>query len=729
MAGPQQASPAIPQDNPPAVAFVDGGLKPSDTAPKEDGISPVSYTPLVSFFRQKWVHNYRAKELIDYRLLANLRARRAKYSPEDNTLYSRNGQSPPYLPLASVKMRAAEAAINELLLPNGDRPWGLDPSPLPELPPEVAEPINAKAYKMAQQRMQQATQQGQPMTMEDYVGLEVALSERMNDEKLEALRKEARERAARMEDEIEQSMIVGSYYEAARKFTSEFTTFPTAILKGPFSKMTRQLKWQGKKPVVTHSAVCAWDTVSPFDAYPAPQAKSAQDGCFIERMRFTRSDLYDMIGVPGYIESAIRRILQFNMSGNLQSWLWSDIQRREIESYTTDIWKPDYLIDALHCWDAVSGRDLQAQGMDIGDGDPLAYYEVDAILIDNEIIRCEINDDPLGRRPYWGSSYDPIPGAFWGNSIYDLMEDCQALGNAAVRALNANMGLASGPIMGVDVSKLADGEDPKAIAPLETIQLDTSRSPTQDATKAIVFWQADSRATELMSVLERFKQEADDLTGIPRYAYGGSQDLKGAAATSSGLSMLMGTASKGLQRAVSNIDLHVIRPTITLAYEWQMLYGTNRLAKGDCTVSARGAAAVLIKEHLQQVRIQFLGMTANPTDMQIIGMKGRRAVLAEVVKALDMPVDDIIPTEEQLNQQMEAMQQQPPKPSGDTLVDAQVKTSEIQSKERQSNTRAAVSLAKEAMVHPEAGAREMASLPAPPPPAAPQPQMQGLGPQ
>jgi hypothetical protein len=727
------ASPAVPQDNPPAVAFAGSALaKPGDTNKDEDA-APRSYTPMVGYFRQKWTHNYRAKELIDYRLLANLRARRAKYSPEDGALYTRNGQAPPYLPLASVKMRAAEAAINELLLPNGDRPWGLDPSPLPELPPEVANPINAKAYKMAQMRMQQATQQGQPMTMDDYVGLEIALSERMNDEKLEALRKEARERAARMEDEIEQSMIVGGYYEAARKFTSEFTTYPAAILKGPFSKMTRQLKWKGKQPQITESPACAWDTVSPFDAYPAPQAKSAQDGCFIERMRFTRSDLYEMIGVPGYIEDAIRRILQFNMSGNLQSWLWSDIQRREIEAYTTDIWKPDYLIDALHCWDAVSGRDLQAQGIDIGDGDPLAYYEVDAILVDNEIIRCEINDDPLGRRPYWVTSYDPIPGAFWGNSIYDLMEDCQAMGNAAVRALNANMGLASGPIMGVDVSKLADGEDPKAIAPLETIQLDTSRSPTQDATKAIVFWQADSRATEMMSVLERFKQEADDLTGIPRYAYGGSQDLKGAAATSSGLSMLMGTASKGLQRAVANLDIHVIRPTITLAYEWQMLYGANRLAKGDCTVSARGSAAVLIKEHLQQVRIQFLGMTANPTDMQIIGMKGRRAVLAEVVKALDMPVDDIVPTEEQLNQQMEAMQQQPPKPSGDTLLEQQTKQQEIVSKERQSNTRAAVSLAKEAMVHPEAGAREMASLPTPQPqqqpPAALQPQMQGLAPQ
>jgi hypothetical protein len=725
------ASPAPPQDTVPAIAYSGRGLG-NTKADDKDAVQAVpQYGAIAAYVRQAWTRNYRAKELVDKRLLVNLRARRAKYSPEDQALYTRNGVAPPYEPLAAVKMRAAEAAINELIVPDGDRPWGLDPSPIPELPPEVKNPLTAKAQQAAAQMMQQATADGKPLLQADHLALETSIAEKLYDQQLEALRKEAHERAVRMEDEIESAARMGNYYEAMHEFTSHFATFPAAILKGPYTRNVKRLEWGGTKPKVVEEPVkpkvieepvCYWSTVNPFDAYPAPQAATAQEGDFIERLRLTRADLVGYIGVPGYDAAAIRRVIEFKMNGNLQSWLWSDIERREIEGYTTDVWKPDYLIDALHCWCSLSGKDLIAHGITEGIDDQQMYYEVDVVLIDNEVIRCEVNADPLGRRPYWNASYDPIPGAFWGNSIYDLMEDCQGMANAALRALNANMGLASGPIVGVDVSKLADGEDPKTVAPLQTIQLDTGRSTDQDARTAIVFWQANSNANELRGIMEAFKSDADDLTGIPRYL-SGDPKASGAGETLGGLSLLMGSAAKGLRRAASVIDLHVITPTITMAYEWMMMYGKNELAKGDCKIVARGSAAILIKEHLQQVRLQYLSLTANPIDMQIIGLEGRRAIHEQVVKALDMPTSDIVPTAEQLAQKQE--QAGPPQPTPDEQLKAKVDLAKMKSKEAQSGQKVMAGLVKQTADQTGANPLSIAAALAPPQGGAGQPPPSG----
>lgn len=723
------ATPAPASENPPAVAFTRPGQATEGSPSQAETPAAMSYSPIVGYIRSQWNRSYRAKQDVERRLLACLRARRAQYAPPDYQMYTRNGVGPPYLPLAAVKMRAAEAAITELLLPDGDRPWGLDPSPIPELPPQIQISVQNQAYAQAQQILQQSIQQaqqgqGQPMDKQDYFLLELSLLEKANDDALELLRKEATERANRMEDEIEQRMREGDYYAAARQFVSHFVTYPAAILKGPFLRMKRRMVWKWSKPEVVYEPTLCWSVVNPFDAFPAQQASSTQNGDFIERMRFERADLFEMIGLPGYDEQAIRRVLALHLNGNLQSWLWAEIERRQIEADSTEVWKPAHLIDALHYWGRLSGQDLIAHGVSDGIDDPQAYYDVDCILIDNEIIRCEINQDPLRRRPYWSTSYDPVPGAFWGNSIYELMADCQDMANAAFRALNANMGLASGPIMGIDISKLAAGEDPKAIAPLSVVQLDLARSSTADAEKALIFWQADSRAVELTGLIQQFKQEADDLTGIPRYMYG-NEKLEGGASTASGLSMLMGTAAKGLRRAVANIDLHVISPTIQLVYEHEMLYGKNPMAKGDCVVSARGSAAVLIKEHLQNARTQFLALVSgNDRLYQIIGQEGLRAVLEEVSTILDMPKRDVVPSAEQLQKKTELMAQTPPQPSPDAKIKAQTEKYKVDSHKEETGVKVAASLAKEGMIHP--GARPVIPPPEQAPQAQPAPDLTGL---
>jgi hypothetical protein len=80
--------------------------------------------------------------------------------------------------------------------------------------------------------------------------------------------------------------------------------------------------------------------------------------------------------------------------------------------------------------------------------------------------------------------------------------------------------------------------------------------------------------------------------------------------------------------------------------------------KGDCEIIPRGAVTLANREQLNVRRVEFLQATANPIDSQIVGPLGRAAILREVAKGLAMPVDDIVPSNEQLEIKQELQRKQ-----------------------------------------------------------------------
>jgi hypothetical protein len=179
--------------------------------------------------------------------------------------------------------------------------------------------------------------------------------------------------------------------------------------------------------------------------------------------------------------------------------------------------------------------------------------------------------------------------------------------------------------------------------------------PLGSSAPAVRFNQPDSRANELLTVYDRFSQMADDHSGIPAYVYG-DINVKGAGRTASGLSMLMGSAGKGIRQVVMHVDYDIIHPVVRRQFLYNMRYDTDESIKGDVEIVPKGAVNLAVKETVNVRRVEFLNATANPIDLEIIGPEGRAAILREVAKGLQMPVEDIIPSREKLvyNQQMSA---------------------------------------------------------------------------
>lgn len=614
---------------------------------------------LAGHIRRAWNTNKLFKEKTSLRLLKCLRARRGVYSQSELAqMESTGGLNFVWVDLTETKCRAASAWIREVLMPIGERPWMLEASPLPGLPPEQRRAIIDKAAKEAKAAMEAIFQSGAGVLGPDeFKSLAGEIRDEMEDEVKARTKKEADKRAARMTDKLADEMDEGGWEDAMDGFIEDFVTYPAAILKGPFYARKRMLTWlPGYKAGISNGQKQQWTRVDPFDAFPAPWAKDCQDGNFIERTRYVRKQLFDCIGMPGFNEEKIRQALRDYSNGHLESWLWTEAERQRLQQDTMYTWlSPAGIIDALHYWGSVPGWKLMDWGIENIDAlDPEEEYEVEAILIGPYVIYCSLNADPLHRRPYWKASYDAVPGSFWGRSVPDLAETCQKMCNAAASALADNLGMASGPMIWVHNDRLADGESATDVYPWRVYQLKSD--PSQGVNPGIGSIQFNPQIEAMQAVIEKWEVRCDDATGIPRYTYG-NERVGGAANTYSGLSMLMNNAAKGLRRAIGNIDTHVIQETVYSSYINEMIYGKDMTLKGDNFVSPRGAAAILIKEAQTQSRIQALQLSAQPEDMQLLGGKVRLQLWTEVFKALDIPTDKI-PSEDELEQRMKAAAEQ-----------------------------------------------------------------------
>ena len=148
---------------------------------------------------------------------------------------------------------------------------------------------------------------------------------------------------------------------------------------------------------------------------------------------------------------------------------------------------------------------------------------------------------------------------------------------------------------------------------------------------------------------------ADEISAIPRYITG-SGASGGAGRTASGLSMLMGNASKVLQQVAHNIDQDIINQMLRSLYDLLMLT-TQDVIQGDEEIRVNGVSTVMAREAERARQLEFLQLTANPIDMQIVGTEGRAEVLRAVSDDLGLPGERIVPTPEMMAKRQQQMLQ------------------------------------------------------------------------
>ena len=603
---------------------------------------------LAAHIRRCWESAKIAKQPHEQRMLDCLRRRKGEYSADKLKDIEEQGGSAIYMKLTTTKCRAAAAWLREILLPANERAWGLDPTPIPDVPREF---LIQFGQRLAQQ-LQAAAAEGQPV--------EMPTEEQVKSIILREVQKKARAAADGMEDTIEDQLVEGGWDAALEAFIDDFVMFPAAIVRAPILRRVPSFRWEeGWNLVETHEVRPEYDRVSPFDLYPSADSVNVDDGAYlIERVRYTRAGLNQLRGgVPGYNDQAIAEVLRDYGVGGLRDWLWTDGERATLEGRRDAMLSPAETIDGLVYHGSAQGLMLLQWGMppEVIE-DPLNEFEVEAVLIGRHVIRAVINREPLGRRPYHKASFQPVPGSFWGESIPELMADIQDTCNASARAMINNMAVASGPQVDVNWDRVQP-EETGELYPWKVWRTKSSLATSNDP--AVRFFQPSSNIAELMALYEAFEKRADDATNVPRYLYG-NERVGGAGNTASGLSMLMESANKGIRDAIRHVDRNVLSRVIEAMWLFNMRYSDDMSIKGDCRAVARGSNAMLNRERTQALRQEALQLALNsPLVQQILGIEKVAELLRAVFGRLDLP--DLVPDNEVVAQQVQqanAMQAQ-----------------------------------------------------------------------
>jgi hypothetical protein len=583
------------------------------------------------------------------RLLVALRTFNGQYDANKLNEIRRFGGSEVYARIIAQKCRAASSLLRDIYL-GQDRPWGIKPPTSPEVPPEIMQSIDQLLTGESQQ-MQQT--HGKPPNPGDEHDRRNALIESAQD----AAKKKASDQARQSENKIEDILREGGFYHALAEFIVDLPIFPFAVVKGPVVKIIPTVKWPpgGGQPTLIQQPKLTWCRVSPFDLWWTPGVGDIKNANTIEKLRTTRAELNDLLDLPGYNQDEIRAVLdEYGRGGLYDNWDTTDAERAVLESRENPAWNRSALISMMEFNGNVQGRLLQDYGLAVPD--ELRDYYVQVWCIGNHVIKAQLSPSPRQRHPYFITSFEKVPGTPIGNGLTDLLADLQESANATLRALINNLSIASGPQVVVQDDRLSPDETGEDLYPWKRWHV-RNDPVSNNSQPPISFFQPQAIAQQLIDVFQEFVSIADDVSAIPKYI-GGQAGAGGAGRTASGLAMLMGNASKILQTVSANIDNDVLEGVLLNLADMIMLTDTTGLLTGEEKISVQGVSVAVQRETLRQRQIEFLQATNNPTDMRIVGIKGRGAVLRSVSRDIGVDGDEVVPPEQVLEQMDAAEKQQ-----------------------------------------------------------------------
>lgn len=605
---------------------------------------PDPFPGMAGYIRKQFevAKSHRQTEGIDERLLSALRAMRGEYDPATLADIKAYGGSEVYARIVASKVRGAAAMLREIYT-STDRPWMLSPTPIPDTPgPGIEEAVD----EVLRAEVLEAAQQGMAPPPELLAKRKTQLREQL----IEAHQKMAQDALRNRENALDDILWEGNFYNALWDFLGDLPAFPYAVLKGPIVQMRTQLRWENGVPTAKQLPQLLWERCSPFDVYFAPWAAHPQDGYIIHRQMISPRTLRDLRDLPSYSPGAIDRALQMNPQ-TLQDWYeYVEAERAHLEqreSYQNgnfgDAADRPYPLLSFH--GEIKGQMLIDWGMDREMvPDPEGYIDVVAYLVGGEVIGVTKNPHPLGRKPFYVDSYERVPGSPYGSGINDLITDVASVCNASLRALVNNLAISSGPMAWINEDMLSENDvNADKMWPWKVWRTKDSMLGTSGAQqRPMEFFQPDSNAQVLLTVFERFSMMADDLSSISRLAQGNGYNTGGAARTSSGMSMLMEAGNRTVKQTVSSVDQNVIEQAVQDLNLYLALTRPDIVTDGDLAVKARGAVELVQRETLRMRRMEFLQVTANPMDSQLIGMKGRHSLLREVARDLSLPLDEVV---------------------------------------------------------------------------------------
>jgi len=472
--------------------------------------------------------------------------------------------------------------------------------------------------------------------------------------------KPAAKLARRMEklihDEIEESN--GS--QELRSALFESVLLGTGIIKGPFTFNKTLHKYakteDGSREYSPEEAkVPRIEFVSAWDFYPDPNAKSIEECEYvIHRHKLNRNQLRDLLSRPFFDKEQVLATLDDGPNYRNRSY---ETQIRQEDDYTQNEYDR---YEVLEYWGIVDRETLESSQLEIPEGmDEEMEFQINAWVTENRVLRMVLNPFKPYRIPYNSFPYEKNPYSFFGIGVPENMNDAQQIMNGHARMAIDNLALSGSLVFDVDESALVAGQN------MDVYPGKIFRRQAGMPGQAIHGLKFPNTSTENMMMFDKFRQLADESTGIPSYSHG-QTGVQSMTRTASGMSMLLSAANLNIKTVVKNLDDFLLKPLGEAYFQWNMQFYEGDLnIDGDLEVKATGTSSLMQKEVRSQRLTMFIQSVQNPAIAPFVKIP---ELIKELAYTLDLDPEEIIndPNEAEIYAKIIGLQnarQQPNQPA------------------------------------------------------------------
>jgi len=598
---------------------------------------------LAGLVKSKFIDAENARQFDEQRWLRAYRNYRGVYG--NDMAFTESEKSKVFVKITKTKVLAAYGQLIEVLFSSGKFPVGVEPTPVPE---GIAEYAHISKNTEAQPQQPESPygfpgdgNELKPGATSILGGLEKELGSAgfvegsSKDGAAEPQISPAEMASANMEKLIHDQLEQSSAVNVLRHALFEAALLGTGIIKGPFTYEQSSHNWTkneetGKNEYTPKTKlVPRIESVSCWDFYPDPDAVTLDDAEYvIQRHVYTRSQVRDLMNRPYFRKEAIRNSLDMGPSYEARGYE-SSLQDRES---TDEFDKNRYEI--LEFWGTMDTQLAMEAGLDLDDDmDDMDEVQVNCWVCNGSIIRLVLNPFTPTRLPYLVCPYEINPYQFFGVGIPENMDDAQTIMNGHARMAIDNLALAGNLVFDIDETMLVPGQDMKVFP--GKIFRRQSGMPGQ-AIHGVKF---PNTSTENLMMFDKFRQLADESTGIPSYSHG-TTGVQSTTRTAAGMSMLMGAAALSIKTVIKNIDDMLLRPLGETLFAWNMQFNEDSPEiKGDLHVKARGTTSLMQKEVRSQRLMTFLQVASNQNLAPFVRW---HSILSEIAKSLDIEPEKLI---------------------------------------------------------------------------------------
>ena len=446
--------------------------------------------------------------------------------------------------------------------------------------------------------------------------------------------KPAQEAARRMEQLIHDQIEESNGASEIRNALFESALFGTGIVKGPFNFNKTLHRWsqtedgsRGYSPIDVR--VPRLEFVSIWDFFPDPNATSIAECEYIfHRHRMNRTQLRGLIKMPYFDREMIRDCLRMG-----PNYVEKQYEQELKDDNRTDEQGASQF-DVLEYWGVMDAEYCRQIGMEIPEEiDDLDEVQVNAWICNGLLLRAVVNPFTPFRLPYHAFAYEKNPYSFFGIGVAENMDDSQKIMNGHARMAIDNLALSGSLVFDVDESALAGGQSME-IYPGKVFRRQAGVPGT-----AINGLKFPNTSTENMMMFDKFRQLADEQTGIPSYSHG-MTGVQSMTRTASGMSMLLGAASLNIKTVIKNLDDFLLKPLGEAYFQWNMQFLESKLnVEGDLEVRATGTNSLMQKEVRSQRLTMFLQTAQNPAIAPFIKIN---KLISELAYSLDLDPDELL---------------------------------------------------------------------------------------